>query len=75
MKLSMLNKVRELDKRRGELMQIKQAANRKEFGSIRVSDHQLNLGNELIDAINLQANKELNAIDDMLRSLGVEPNA
>lgn len=74
MKLSTLNKVRELDKRRGELMQIKAAANRKEFGSIRVSDHQLMLGNELIDAINVQANKELNAIDDMLRSLGVDPS-
>lgn len=75
MKLSTLNQVRELDKRRGELMQIKQAANRKEFGSIRVSDYQLNLGTELIDAINLQANKELNNIDDRLRALGVEPNA
>lgn len=75
MKLSTLNQVRELDKRRGELMQIKEAANRKEFGSIRVSDYQLNLGTELIDAINLQANKELNNIDDRLRALGVEPNA
>lgn len=75
MKLSTLNQVRELDKRRGELTQIKQAANRKEFGSIRVSDYQLNLGTELIDAINLQANKELNNIDDRLRALGVEPNA
>ena len=74
MKLSTLNQVRELDKRRGELMQIKQAANRKEFGSIRVSDHQLNLGGELIEAINIQANKELNAIDDRLRALGVDPS-
>lgn len=74
MKLSTLNQVRELDKRRGELMQIKQAANRKEFGSIRVSDYQLNLGTELIDAINLQANKELGNIDDRLRALGVDPS-
>lgn len=73
MKLSTLNQVRELDKRRGELMQIKQAANRKEFGSIRVSDHQLNLGVELVQAINIQADRELDAIE-VLRALCVDPS-
>jgi hypothetical protein len=75
MKLSTLNQVRDISKRRDELMMIKAAANRKEFGSIRVSDFLLNLGTELIDAINVQANKELNDLDDKLRVLGVEPNA